>query len=69
MRLTVVRYFNIDSPCSVIVWVRVVLRRTVDYNSCDVSLENLVLDKLIIPLLISVFILITCLYDIEQILY
>ena len=34
------------------------------YSSCDVSLENLVLDQLIIPLLIFFFILITCLLDI-----
>ena len=35
---------------------------------CDVSLENLVLDQLIIPLLIFFYILITCLLDIELIL-
>ena len=34
------------------------------YNSYDVSLENLVLDQLLIPLLIFVFFLITCLLDI-----
>ena len=33
------------------------------YSSCDVSLENLVLDQLIIPQLIFFFILITCLLD------
>ena len=38
------------------------------YNFCDVSLENLVLDQLIIPLLIFFYILITCLLDIELIL-
>ena len=32
-------------------------------SSCDVSLENLVLDQLIIPYLIFFFILITCLLD------
>ena len=34
------------------------------YSYCDVSLENLVLDQLIIPLLIFSYILITCLFDI-----
>ena len=34
------------------------------YNSYDVSLENLVLDQLLIPLLIFLFILVTCLLDI-----
>ena len=34
------------------------------YGSCDVSLENLVLDQLIIPFLRLSFILITCLLDI-----
>ena len=34
------------------------------YSSCDVSLENLVLDQLLIPWLIFFFILITCLLDI-----
>ena len=34
------------------------------YGSCDVSLENLVLDQLIIPFLRLFFILITCLLDI-----
>ena len=34
------------------------------YSYCDVSLENLVLDQLIIPLLIFSYILITCLLDI-----
>ena len=38
------------------------------YSSCDISLENLVLDWLIIPLLIFFFILITCLLDIVLIL-
>ena len=38
------------------------------YSSCDVSLENLVLDQLIIPQLIFFFILITCLLDIVLIL-
>ena len=33
------------------------------YNSRDASLENLVLDQLAIPLLIFLFILITCLLD------
>ena len=33
------------------------------YNSCDVSLENLVSDQLIIPELIFFFILVTCLLD------
>ena len=33
------------------------------YSSCDVSLENLVLDQLIIPQLIFFSILITCLLD------
>ena len=35
------------------------------YSSCDVSLENLGLDQLIIPSLIFFFILITCLLDID----
>ena len=34
------------------------------YNSYDVSLENFVLDQLLIPLLIFLFILVTCLLDI-----
>ena len=34
------------------------------YSSCDVSLENLVLDQLMIPQLMFFFILITCLLDI-----
>ena len=38
------------------------------YNSCDIGWENLVLDQLIIPRLIFVFILITCLHDIVSIL-
>ena len=38
------------------------------YSFCDVSLEDLVLDQLIIPLLIFFYILITCLLDIELIL-
>ena len=38
------------------------------YNSSDVSLENFVLDQLIIPQLIFVFILIPCLLDIVLIL-
>ena len=38
------------------------------YNSCNVSLENLVLDQLIIPWLTFVFILITSLHDIVFIL-
>ena len=38
------------------------------YSSSDVSLENLVWDQLIIPLLIFFFILITCLLDIVLIL-
>ena len=38
------------------------------YSFCDVSLENLVLDQLIIPLLIFFYILVTCLLDIELIL-
>ena len=38
------------------------------YNSYDVSLENLVLKQLIIPLLIFFFILITSLLDIVLIL-
>ena len=38
------------------------------YNSYDVSLENLVLEQLIIPLLIFFFILITSLLDIVLIL-
>ena len=38
------------------------------YSFCDVRLENLVLDQLIIPLLIFFYILITCLLDIELIL-
>ena len=38
------------------------------YNSSDVSLENFVLDQLIIPQLIFVYILITCLLDIVLIL-
>ena len=33
------------------------------YNSHDASLENLVLDQLVIPLLIFFFILNTCLLD------
>ena len=37
-------------------------------SSCDVSLEDLVLDHLIIPQLIFFFILITCLLDIVLIL-
>ena len=35
-------------------------------SSCDVSLEDLVLDHLIIPQLIFFFILITCLLDIVR---
>ena len=38
------------------------------YSSCDVSLENLVLDQLTIPLLIFFLILITCLLDVVLIL-
>ena len=38
------------------------------YNSSDVSLENFVLDQLIIPQLIFVYILIPCLLDIVLIL-
>ena len=38
------------------------------YNSCDVSLENLELDKLIVPLLIFFFILMTGLLVIVLIL-
>ena len=38
------------------------------YNSGDVSLENLVLDQLIIPQLMFFFILINCLLDIVLIL-
>ena len=38
------------------------------YSSCDVSLGNLVLDQLIIPLMIFFFILITYLLDIVLIL-
>ena len=38
------------------------------YNSCGVSLENLVLHQLIIPQLIFFFFLITCLLDIVLIL-
>ena len=38
------------------------------YSSCDVSLENLVLDQLIIPIIYIFFILITCLLDIVLIL-
>ena len=38
------------------------------YNSCDIGWENLVLDQLMIPRLIFVFILITCLHDIVSIL-
>ena len=38
------------------------------YSSCDVSLENLVLDQLIIPVIDIFFILITCLLDIVLIL-
>ena len=38
------------------------------YSSCDVSLENLVLDQLIIPQMIFFFILITCLLDFVLIL-
>ena len=38
------------------------------YSSCDVSLENLVLDQLIIPWLMFFSILITCLLDIVLIL-
>ena len=38
------------------------------YNSCGVSLENLVLHQLIIPYLIFFFFLITCLLDIVLIL-
>ena len=34
------------------------------YNSCDVILENLVLDQLMIPKLMFVSILITCLLDV-----
>ena len=36
------------------------------YSFCDVSLEYLVLDQLIIPLFIFFFILITCLLDIVR---
>ena len=39
------------------------------YNSYDVSSENLVLDQLILCLMISLFIVITCLADIVLILY
>ena len=39
------------------------------YSSCDVDLENLVLDRLIITYLIFCFILITCLLDIVLILF
>ena len=38
------------------------------YSSCDVSLENLVLDQLIIPIIYIFFFLITCLLDIVLIL-
>ena len=38
------------------------------YNSCDIGWENLVLDQLIIPRLIFVFILIFCLHDIVSII-
>ena len=38
------------------------------YSSCDVSLENLVLEQLIIPSLVFFVILITCLLDIVLIL-
>ena len=38
------------------------------YNSYNVSLENIVLDQLIIPKLIFFFTLITCLIDIVSIL-
>ena len=38
------------------------------YSSCDVSLENLALDQLIIPSLVFFVILITCLLDIVLIL-
>ena len=38
------------------------------YSSCDVSVENLVLDLLIIPFLGLSFILITCLLDIVLII-
>ena len=38
------------------------------YSSCDVGLENLVLDQLIIPSLVFLVILITCLLDIILIL-
>ena len=38
------------------------------YSSCDVSLENLVLDQLIIPIIYIFFILIICLLDIVLIL-
>ena len=38
------------------------------YSSCDINLENLVLNQLIIPWLIFFFILITCLLDIVLIL-
>ena len=38
------------------------------YNSYDVSSENLVLDQLIIPFTISLFILITCVLDIVRML-
>ena len=39
------------------------------YGSSEVSLENLVLNQLIIPLFIFFFILVTCLLDIVLILY
>ena len=39
------------------------------YSSCNVSLENLVLDQLIIPLLIFFFILIICLLDIVNVVW
>ena len=39
------------------------------YSSCDISLENYVLDQLITPWLIFFFILITCLFDIILLLW
>ena len=38
------------------------------YNSCNVSSEDLVLNQLIIPKFIFLFILVTCLLDIVLIL-
>ena len=48
--------------------IKIEILSTLLYSSYDVSFENLVLDKLTMPLLMFSFILITCLFDIVFIL-